>query len=118
LITSAGSYLADTQEPYDAPNLLGDYSIRLYSSSTQLDDLAIAQDHYDHTAIDTDRQVLIPLRHLEDMVAEGIIGELALNVISFHGYQPDATRTVNETIPAILQAAKEEEAQGALLVPA
>ena len=118
LVSSAGSYLADTQEPYDAPNLLGDYSIRLYPSTTQLDDLALAQDHYDHAAVNADRQVLIPLRHLDDLVSEGVIGELAPNVISFHGYQPDVTRTLSETIPAIIEVAKKEEATGALLVPA
>lgn len=117
LITSAGSYLADSQQPYDAGNLLGDYTIRVYPSATPLDKLAYAHEHYDHTAVNADAQVLIPLRHLEDMVAEGIIGEVAPNVISYHGYQPDATRTLDETIPAIREAVKAESAHAALLVP-
>jgi hypothetical protein len=33
------------------------------------------------------------------------------------GYQPDVSRVVNETFPAILQFAKNEQAQAALLVP-
>ena len=118
LITSAGSYLAESQEPYDAADLLGDYTIRTYPSSTPLSTLAMAHYHYDHTAVDADRQVLIPLRLLEDMVAEGNIGELSPNVISFHGYQPDATRLIAETIPLIISAAKKEAAHAALLVPA
>jgi len=118
LITSAGSYLAGSQQPYDAANPLGDYSIRTYPSSTPLDALGIAQEHYDNSAVNTDRQVLIPLRLLEDMVSEGLVGELSDNVISFHGYQPDVTRTISETIPAIVAAAKKERASAALLVPA
>lgn len=118
LISSAGSYLAGSQEPFDAPNPLGDYTIRKYPSATPLGDLAIAHDHYDHTAVDADRQVLIPLRHLEDMVSEGIIGELCDSAISFHGYQPDVTRLIDETIPQILQVANDEGAQASLLVPA
>lgn len=118
LITSAGSYLRGEQPPYDAANPLGDYSIRTYPSDTPLDALAIAHDHYDHAAVDADRQVLIPLRHLEEMVNEGRIGSLTRNAISFHGYQPDVIRTLNETIPAILEVARQEGAQAALLVPA
>ena len=118
LISSAGSYLANSQQPFDAAHPLGDYTIRTYPSSTSLDALAIAQDHYDHSAVDADRQVLIPLRHLEDMVAEELIGELTDNVISFHGYQPNVTRTISETIPKIVEEAKNEHARAALLVPA
>lgn len=118
LISSAGSYLRDEQAPFDAANPLGDYTIRLYPSWTPLDAPAFAHDHYDHTAVEQDPQVLVPLRHLEDLVSEGVIGELAPSVISFMGYQPDATRTVDETVPAIVQAAQDQAAQAALLVPA
>lgn len=118
LITSAGSYLADSQSAFDAADPLGDYTIRLYPSSTPLDKLAFAQEHYDHAAVREDPQVLVPLRHLEDLVHEGLIGELAPNVVSFHGYQPDVTRLIKETIPIILEVVQEEKAYAALLVPA
>ena len=75
-------------------------------------------DHYDHTFIDQDPQVLLPLRHLEDMVTEGIIGELAPTVVSFMGYQPDVTRVLDELIPAIQQAIAAQSPQAALVVPA
>jgi hypothetical protein len=118
LITSAGSYLSGTQAPYNAADPMGDYTIRLYPQTTPLDALAFAHDQYDHTAVDSDPQVLVPLRHLEEFAQQGVIGELAANVISFHGYMPDATRLVKETIPAILQAVRQEQADGALLIPA
>ncbi|MCB0192439.1 MAG: hypothetical protein KDJ65_10890 [Anaerolineae bacterium] len=118
LISSAGAYLKDSQEPYDAENDLGDYAIRTFPSSTPFGALAYAHTHYDHAAVEADAQVLLPLRHLEDMVSEGMIGELAPSVISFHGYQPDVTRVIGETVPAIIAAAKAEQIDAALLVPA
>ena len=124
LISSAGGYLraklrlAQRQQPFDAANPLGDYGIRLIPSSTPLDALAFAHDHYDHAAVNQDPQVLMPLRHLEDLVAEGVIGELAPSMVSFMGYQPDATQVIDETIAATLQAAQAEGVHAAFLVPA
>ena len=118
LVSSAGGYLPDQQQPFDAAHPLGDYSIRLFPSSMPLDTLAIAHDHYDHTAACQDPQVLIPLRHLEDLVREGKIGELSPSVVSFMGYQPDVTRVIDETIPAIAQAAQVEQVDATLLVSA
>lgn len=118
LITSAGGYLPDLHQPFDAPDPLGDYSIRLFPSSTPLNRLAFAHTHYDHAAVNQDPQVLVPLRHLEDMVGDGLIGELAPTVVSFMGYQPDVTRLVDELVPAIRSAVRDSGANAALLVPA
>jgi hypothetical protein len=86
-------------------------------SATPLGALSFAHDHYDHTAVNQDPQVLVPLRHLDNLVAAGAIGELAPVMVSFMGYQPDATRVVDETIPAILQVAQAAQVRAALLVP-
>ncbi len=119
LVSSAGSYLKDSQEPFSIDrSKLGDYSIRTYSSSTPFDALEYSHQAYDQTAVREDAQVLLPLRHLEAMVEEGIIGELAPSVVSFNGWLPDVTRTIDELIPRIVEAAKEEKVDGALLVPA
>ena len=75
-------------------------------------------DHYDHAAFHQDRQVLLPLRHLEDLVAEGMIGNLAASVVSSMGYQPDVARVVDETIPAVVHIAQAEQVQAAQLVAA
>ncbi len=116
LISSAGGYLANEQEPFDASNHLGDYTIRNFAVSTPFTDIAYAHEHYDQTAVKTDPQVLLPLKYLREMVADNKIGDLA-SVISFMGYQPDITQVLDETIPAILEIAKSEEVDAALLVP-
>jgi D-proline reductase (dithiol) PrdB len=117
LISSAGGYLRHSQEPFDAPDKLGDYTIRTFPVETDPAAIAFAHDHYDHTAVDEDQQVLLPLAHLRDLVADGVIGELAPSVVNFMGYQPVIPRVLDETIPAILAVAKAEKADGALLVP-
>ncbi len=117
LISSAGGYLRDSQAPFDAPHPYGDYSIRLVPTGTPLNQIAIAHDHYDHASVDADRQVLLPLRHLEDLAREGVIGSVSPNVINFMGYLPDAARVVDELIPHIIEAVYAEQADAALLVP-
>ena len=118
LISTAGGYLPATQQPFDAENDLGDYTIRTFPTDAPFTDLAYAHTHYDHTAINADPQVLLPLCHLAEMEKEGAIGKLAPAVISFSGYQPDVGRAVNELIPDIVAAAQNMESDAALLVPA
>lgn len=117
-VTTAGGYLKDTQEPFDAENLLGDYDIRTFPQNTPLEDIAFAHTHYDHKWVDEDPQVLVPLRLLETMVAEGKIGSLAESVVSFCGYTPIATRVVDDIAPQVVGMAKEQQVDAVLLVPA
>ena len=117
LITSAGAYLRDEQEPFDEPNLYGDYTLRTFPATTPFSDLAYAHGHYDPTMIEEDAQVGIPLRHLQEMVAAGQLGEIAPDVISFMGYQPDSARTVDQVVPRVVALAKEAAADAALLAP-
>jgi len=117
-ISTAGGYLAGEQEPFDAENLLGDYTVRTFPIDTPFEKLAFAHDHYDHTAVTIDPQVLLPLNHLQEMAAAGEIGGLYPDVISFQGYQPDVRRIVNELIPTVLAVIDKEKVDGALLVPA
>jgi hypothetical protein len=118
LVSSGGFYVRESQAAFDAPNPLGDYSIRLLPTATPWDAVAIAHTHYDHAAVEEDPQVLLPLGHLRDMVADGVVGEIAPSIVSFMGYQPDVTRVVDETMPAVVAAARAAEADAVLLIPA
>ena len=117
-ISTAGGYLSNTQQPFDAPNPLGDYTIRQFPVDTPFEALAYAHEHYNHTDVNADPQVLLPLHHLAQMVAEGKIGELAPSVISYSGYQPDLVQVVNTLIPTIIEAVNAEKPDAVLLVPA
>jgi hypothetical protein len=117
LISSAGGYLVHNQEPFDAANPTGDYTLRTFASVTPFQALAFAHDHYDHTLIERDPQVALPLHHLQEAVAAGRVGSLTPSVASFMGYQPDVTRVIDELAPRIVAIAKEERADAALLAP-
>lgn len=117
LISSAGAYLRDSQDPFDDANKLGDYTLRTFPTSTEFDALAYAHGHYDHRMIERDAQVALPLRLLEELVATGEVGELAPSVISFMGYQPDSARVVDELVPQVLDIARSEQVEAALLAP-
>ncbi|MCK4798104.1 MAG: hypothetical protein KAT05_12030 [Spirochaetes bacterium] len=117
LISSAGAYLPAKQPPFNAANLLGDYSIRTFPISTEFEEIHYSHDHYDKTAVIQDAQVLLPLRHLQSMVNENIIGEMSTTVISFMGYQPDVNNTINQTIPEIFAIVIAEKVDTVLLVP-
>ncbi|MBK8833386.1 MAG: hypothetical protein IPO29_00535 [Anaerolineae bacterium] len=118
MISSAGAYLPASQEPFDAPNPYGDYTIRLIPVCTPISAIAYAHDHYDHAAVDADPDVLVPVRRLDEMVSAGEIGALADDFISFGGYQPDLGQVIDVTIPAIVREVKVLGADAALLVPA
>jgi hypothetical protein len=116
-VSSAGGYLPGTQAAFDASNVLGDYSIRRIPLATSQSEYAYAHEHYEHAARIADAQVLLPIAHLLDLQDAGAIGEVAGEVVSYMGYQPDVRRIIDETIPAIVAVAQELRVQVAFLVP-
>ena len=118
LISTAGGYMPGDQDPFDAADDLGDYTIRVIPTTTPLDKIAFAHDHYIHESILEDSQTLLPIGHLNELVEEGEIGEVVPFFVSLMGYQPDVSRVVDETIPEILEVARSVGVEAALLVPA
>lgn len=118
VISSAGAYLHEHQDPFDTQNPLGDYSVRLIPTGTNFDQVKFANAHYDQSFVQTDPQVLLPLLHMEDLAAEGHIGGLAPVMISFNGHQPNAIRVVKELVPQILKVARGHNVTAALMIPA
>ena len=117
LISTAGAYLADQQEAFNAADPLGDYRVYSIPTATPLNNLSYAHEHYDHEARKKDPQVNLPLEYLRQLTEEKQIGSLCDNFISFSGYQPDVGRVIDETIPEMLAIAQKEEAETALFVP-
>ena len=117
LISSAGGYLLNREDPFDAANPLGDYSIRLLPVSTTPGEIDFAHEHYDTTAVKKDLQVLLHFEHLTMLIGQGKIGGLCETAISFMGYQPDATKVVNHMVPEIMDIVFQGKADAVLLVP-
>jgi hypothetical protein len=117
-ISTAGTYLKDSQEPFDDKSMLGDYSLRRIPTGIKFEDLAIAHDHYDHKYINADPEVLLPFGHLQDLLNEEKLGSLASEWISISGYQPNIVKIKRKLAPEIIKIAKELEVQATFLVPA
>jgi hypothetical protein len=117
LVTSSGAFVRGEQEPFAAADPLGDPSYRTFSVDVAPERLAFAHDHYDHAFVDRDVQSAVPLRHLSAMVEEGAVGTLVPTVFSFSGYLPDVGRVVDDLAPPLLDLARREGADAALLVP-
>lgn len=118
VITTTGAYYPTAHEPFESDNPLGDYSIRVIPTSAPLEKLSFGNPHFDHQFVRQDPQVLLPLRHLQDMVSAHLLGSLAPVFVSFYGFQPNAIRVVKELIPNILSVAQEYQANAALIIPA
>lgn len=76
-----------------------------------------------HTGYDTERasrdpDVVYPVRTLNRLAGEDVIGSLAPTVISTMGFVPDGTRLLSRAVPAAVERVHAEQAHLALLVPA
>lgn len=116
LISSAGLYLRDRQEPFDAGNPLGDPTFREIPGDTVLTSLAIAHDHYDHSLGDEDPNVVFPLDRLRTLVAAGEIGELAPVHYSFMGYCTRQLPLAADYGPEVGMRLRKAEVDAALVV--
>ena len=117
-ISSSGAFQPIKHETFNAGNAMGDYSIRQIPTGANLAEINYAHEHYDHTYVNQDPGVLIPLPFLKNKVKSGELGGLTSRWVSFMGYQPDAYRVATEITPAVVEAAREMHTTAALLVPA
>ncbi len=92
LLTSAGLYLRDRQEPFDldgerADPLWGDPTFRVIPRGTSQDEIGVAHLHISPRDLLDDFNVALPLDVFDDLAADGVIGDLTDEHYSFMGYQ-------------------------------
>jgi D-proline reductase (dithiol) PrdB len=117
-VSSCGVHLK-RDRPMDVAHPLGDFTFRRVPSYARQDDLVIHQLKYPHDDADLDINVIFPIKRLQELAGEGIIGGLTKNFFSFIGYNMDPERfeaTVAEGIAGAV--AEEEQTDIALLAPA
>ncbi|MEO5838321.1 MAG: hypothetical protein ABIQ73_30005 [Acidimicrobiales bacterium] len=120
LVTSAGLYVADTQQPFDldrerAEPTWGDPSHRIVSSDAGL--LGMAHLHVNDADVLADRNVALPLDVLAELVTQRIVGASSPNHVSVMGYQGDLTTWRTQTTPAIAELLIAQGTHGAVLAP-
>jgi D-proline reductase (dithiol) PrdB len=118
VVTSAGFYRFD-QKPFDVSIRGGDYSFREISVETDLDTLQIGHksDAFDHSGIESDKNLALPLDRLCEFKAESRIGDVAPSHYSFMGSISAPARLVSVTAPEIAHRVVEDDVDGVFLTP-
>lgn len=124
LMTSAGIYLKDSQEPFDIERerrepTWGDPTYRVIPRTVRSEDVACSHLHISHDDLLEDVDVVLPIRAFTALEAEGRIGRLADEHYSFMGYQD--RRLVdwrNVQGPELAARLKEHAVDVLLLAPA
>lgn len=121
LLTSSGMYLAHSQEPFDlerekANPTWGDPGFReIPTASTSV---SLAHLHINHDDILSDPNIALPVDRLAELVAQGVVGEVAprqTSVMGFQGASIEGWRKI--AAPGIIDLLHEDEVDGLILAP-
>jgi D-proline reductase (dithiol) PrdB len=85
IVTTSGIHHA-SQPPFDMLDKDGDPSFRVIAREHLFDDFQITHDYYDHRDAKRDPNIIFPLEPLQQLVTEGVLGELAQTHYSFMGH--------------------------------
>jgi D-proline reductase (dithiol) PrdB len=118
LVTTAGFYLPD-QIPFDQSFRHDDCSYREIPWGTPVDVLQIGQssDAFDHSGIEADRNLTLPLDRLQELVEGGAVGEAAPRHFSIMGSIIAPARLISDSGPEIARKLREDQVDGVLLAP-
>jgi len=118
VITSTAFYSAG-QKPFDPAVRGGDYSYREIPEAARPETLQIGHksDAFDHSGIEKDKNLALPLDRLRELKQEGVIGEMARRHYSFMGSITAPGRFLNITAPEIARSLAEDHVDAVLLTP-
>lgn len=100
--------------PFDTVHPVGDYTFRKVPSDSRPEELEIHQLKYPTFGAREDLNVIFPIERLQELVQEGVIGELTENFYTFIGYNMDPDR-LQDTLARNLAAAVAEEKPDAVI---
>ncbi len=118
VVTSAAFYGAD-QAPFDHTVRGGDYSYREILEDVALATLRIGHksDAFDHTGIEKDKNLALPLDRLRELEQERLIGAVAKRHFSLMGSITAPGRLVQSTAPEIAEKIAADLVDAVLLTP-
>jgi D-proline reductase (dithiol) PrdB len=118
VVTSAAFYSGD-QKPFDPTIRGGDHSYREISEDVALQMLRIdhKSDAFDHSGIEEDKNLALPLDRLHEMKREGFIGEVAERHYSLMGSITAPGRLMQITAPEIAERLAADRVDAVLLTP-
>ncbi|MFQ5380231.1 MAG: glycine/sarcosine/betaine reductase selenoprotein B family protein [Dehalococcoidia bacterium] len=124
LMTSAGVYLKDSQEPFDIERekrepTWGDPTYRVIPVDVRQEQIGATHLHINTDDILKDVNVVLPFRAFRKLEQEGAIGKLAPEHYSFMGFQENhAASWRNDQGPELAARLKERSVDVLLLAPA
>jgi len=118
-VVSSAGLVAPGDEPFDQDFRGGDYSYRIVPADVELASLAEhhRSDAFDHSGIEADRNMAMPLDRLREMAAAGQIGAVAPRHISLMGSITAPGRLVKFTLPEVADVLTADDVHVALMVP-
>jgi hypothetical protein len=124
LLTSAGIYLKGSQPSFDldgerARPDWGDPSWRSIPAAADAADLGVAHLHINDADVLADPEIALPMRLLEQLAGEGVVGGAVANHLAVMGFQERSLGDWRQTTaPAIVAHLREQGADALVLAPA
>jgi len=116
---SSAGLSAPGQPPFSQSVLGGDSSFRLIPDSVPVASLheSHRSESFDHSGIEQDRNLALPLDRLHELVAQGRIGSAAPRHLSFMGSITAPGRLIRDSAPQAAAALVADQVDLALFVP-
>ena len=111
VMTTGGIHLAH-QEAFDVD---GDHSYREIPLDTPLEDFRVAHTHYDTNGVAEDVDAVFAIHRLQELAAEGIVGEAHSPTYSFMGYIRDVAGLMEVSAPDVAQRLKADDVDGVVI---
>ena len=124
LLTSAGIYLTATQPTFDLEREheqpeWGDPTWRSIPAGATSDALGVAHLHINDEDILADPEVALPMRMLDQLSDEGVVGGSVAEHVAVMGYQDRGLEHWRETTaPQVVEHLRQQGATGLVLAPA
>lgn len=118
LVTTSGVHLSGDL-PFDMVDPNGDPTFRVIPNESDIKDLTITHDYYDHSDADKDMNIVFPLERLREMVVEGAVGSLAKEHYGLMGHLKagHVETLINDTAPEIARRLIADNVDCVLLTP-
>jgi D-proline reductase (dithiol) PrdB len=118
IVTTAALHRPD-QRAFDESVKGGDWSYRELPLDVDLASLRVAHksDAFDHTGVERDKNLALPLDRLRELAAADEIGQPAPRHFSFMGSIPAPGRMMDQTAPEVAAKLREDGVDAVLLTP-
>jgi len=118
-VVSSAGLVVPGDPPFDPDVRGGDFSYRVIPADADVQRLEEhhRSDAFDHSGIEADRNLAMPLDRLREMAANGDIGSVAPRHISLMGSITAPGRLVKRTLPEVADLLISDQVDVAVMVP-